>query len=308
MAVAMQTLIDNLRPWFFGEYTAVSSALLWSVSVILLRLSGLSLAPLPLTFFKSSVALVCFLLTVLGQGIPLLPELPVDAYVRLILSAILGIAIADTLFLAALNRLGASLQALADCIYAPSVAAVGFLMFGDGLGAREILGGCLVLGGVMVGVDSAEPQAEEGQSKGSLLEGVLLAAGAHIIMAVGILMVRDVIRAESVVWVSGFRFAIATAVLLIYGSLKGEKMWVAFRRPDLFKWTIPLSFLGPYLATIFWASGFKYTTPGRAAIYNQLSTVFIIILARVALGERLTPRRIAGVLLAGVGSVLVAVS
>ncbi len=309
MAVAMQTLVDSLRPWFFGEYTAVSSALLWSVSVILLRLSGLSLAPLPLTFFKSSVALVCFLLSVLGQGLPLLPELPVDAYVRLVLSAILGIAIADTLFLAALNRLGASLQALADCIYAPSVAAVGFLMFGDGLGAREILGGCLVLGGVMVGVDAAdESENEESPSRGKLFEGVLLAAGAHIIMAVGILMVRDVIRAESVVWVSGFRFAIATAVLLIYGSLKGEKMWAAFKRPDLFKWTIPLSFLGPYLATIFWASGFKYTTPGRAAIYNQLSTVFIIILARVALGERLTPRRIAGVFLAGVGSVLVAVS
>jgi drug/metabolite transporter (DMT)-like permease len=60
------------------------------------------------------------------------------------------------------------------------------------------------------------------------------------------------------------------------------------------------------MATIFWASGFKYASPGRAAIYNQLSTVFIILLARVVLGESLTARRMAGVLLAAFGSILVA--
>ena len=305
----MEMILEALRPWFFGEYTAISAAVLWSVSVILLRLSGLSLAPLPLTFFKSAMASVCFLLTILGQGLPLFPALPSEAYVRLVVSALLGIAIADTLFLAALNRLGASLQALADCIYAPSVAAVGFLMFGDILGVREILGGSLVLGGVMIGVDKpSDDGVVEEQSTRRLFEGVVLAAGAHVIMAVAILMVRDVLRAESVVWFSGFRFSVATLLLLLYGALKGEKMWAAFRRPDLFKWTIPLSLLGPYLATIFWASGFKYTTPGRAAIFNQLSTVFIIVLARVALGEHLTPRRVIGVLLAGLGSILVATS
>ncbi len=307
MPPPMDVLGEALRPWFYGEFTAVTSAFFWSVAVILLRLSGLRLAPIPLTFFKSVVALFCFSLTILGQGLPLLPDLPANAYPRLVLSALLGIAIADTLFVAALNRLGASLQALADCIYSPSIAAVGFLMFGEGLSAREILGGCLVLSGVMIGVDEGKTyERSPEQSRTRLLEGVLLAAGAHVIMAVGILMVRDVLRAESVVWVSGFRFFVATLALAGYGWLRGEKMLSAFRRPDLFKWTIPLSLLGPYLATIFWASGFKYTTPGRAAIYNQLSTVFIIILARLTLREHLTPRRLIGVLLAGVGSVLVA--
>lgn len=301
----MDSFWQALQPWLAGEYTAVTSALLWSVSVILLRLSGLRLAPVPLTFFKSWVAVVCFLLTVLGMGLPLLPELSTSAYVRLVASALLGIAIADTMFVAALNRLGASLQALADCIYSPSVAAVGFLMFGEALTSREVLGGSLVLCGVAVGVGLGR-ESDEGGTPPGLLQGVALAAGAHVIMAVGILMVRDVLRTESVVWVSGFRFTVATLVLGLYAWLKGEDMWSGFKQWDLYKWTIPLSVLGPYLATIFWASGFKYTTPGRAAIYNQLSTVFILILARAVLKEKLTPRRVAGIILAAVGSLVVA--
>lgn len=311
----MESLRTLLLPFFQGEFAAVSAAMLWSVSVILLRVSGLSLAPVPLTFFKSLVALGCFGLTILAQGLPLLPDLGQGAYLRLVVSAILGIALADTLFLAALNRLGASLQALADCIYAPSVAAVGFLMFGEALTGREILGGTLVLAGVAVGVGlgggegaSAEATSPEGASSGKLWEGVVLAAFAHVIMAVGILMVRDVLRAEPVVWVCGFRFMLATVLLGIYAVLKGEDLKAPFRRFDLYKWTLTLSVLGPYLATIFWATGFKYTTPGRAAIYNQLSTVFIIILARLFLGEQMTPRRFAGVVLAGLGSLLVATS
>lgn len=277
--------------------------MVWSVAVILLRLSGLRLAPLPLTFFKSAVASVCFVITLVYLGIPVFPELAPEQYARLVLSALLGISIADTLFVAALNRLGASLQALADCVYAPSVAAVGFLMFGESLNGWEIFGGCMVLGGVAVGM-GIRFDGEDNPKQ--LMQGVVLAGAAHVIMAVGILMVRDIFREQSVVLVCAYRFLAATLLLGLYGWWKKEDLWAGFRATDLYPWTITLSVLGPYLATIFWTSGFKNTTPGRAAIYNQLSTVFVIILARVFLSEKLTKRRLLGVVLAGLGSLMVA--
>ena len=48
-----------------------------------------------------------------------------------------------------------------------------------------------------------------------LYEGTAVAAGAHIIMAVGILMVRDLLRDSSLVWNSGFRFLVA---LFVFGA------------------------------------------------------------------------------------------
>jgi len=135
-----------------SEFSAVLAALFWSITVILLRISGFRLDPVPLTFFKSFVAVACFLVVIPLTGLPLAPGLPWEAHARLLVSAVLGISIADTLFVAALSRLGASLQALADCIYAPAVALVGWLMFGETLNFWEVLGGALVLVGVAAGM------------------------------------------------------------------------------------------------------------------------------------------------------------
>jgi drug/metabolite transporter (DMT)-like permease len=237
------------------------------------------------------------------MGEPFIPDLAPSTWTRLIISAILGISIADTMFAAALNRLGASLQALADCIYAPSVAFVGLLMFGEGLSPMELIGGALVVSGVFVGM----VVTREIKHPRDLVLGTLLAAGAHIIMAVGILMVRDVIREGSLVWVSGFRFAVATLALGIFSLIKGEgkTLFLGFQKRDIWKLTIPMALLGPFLATLFWIAGFKYETVGRAAIYNQLSTVFIIILAWLILKEHMTARKVIGVVLAIAGAVVV---
>lgn len=286
-----------------GDWCAIGSGFFWSFSVILMRISGYTIPPLPLTFFKSFIAIVGFAVVLAVQGGPLLPEYDAMTWLRLVISAVLGISIADTLFVAALNRLGASLQALADCIYAPSVAMVGWILFGEGLGTWELLGGALVISGVFVGM----VKTKEIRHHRDLIIGTLLAAGAHLIMAVGILMVRDVFREGSLVWIAGFRFAVATLGLGLFAvvSGRGRSLTMGFVRADLWKFTIPMSLVGPFLATLFWIAGFKYETVGRAAIYNQMSTVFVILLAWLILKEAMTGRKWAGVTLAIAGAVLV---
>ena len=69
---------------------------------------------------------------------------------------------------------------------------------------------------------------------------------------------------------------------------------------------IPMSIFGPFLATLFWIAGFKYLPAGRAAIFNQTSTVFVILLAYFVLKEQMTKRKIAGVTLAIAGALIVA--
>jgi drug/metabolite transporter (DMT)-like permease len=141
--------------------------------------------------------------------------------------------------------------------------------------------------------------------------GILLAAGAHIIMAVGILMVRDLFREESLIWVCSFRFLIGGVAMYIYAVIRfpgrvRETLLLGFIRRDMWPTMIPMTVLGPFLATLFWMAGFKYLEAGRAAIYNQLSTVFIILLAYFLLGEKLTRRKMAGVVMAFIGAALVA--
>ena len=292
-----------------GDLYAVGAALAWSFALILMRVAGHQIPPIPLTFFKNSVTLILVVVTLLVLGEPLYIKLEPYDYFRLVASAVLGIAVADTMVAAAVNRLGASLQALADCAYAPSIAFVGFLMFGEILSSWEIVGGICVLFGVFVG---ASMTAEIKKPK-DLWIGILLAAGAHIIMAVGILMVRDIFREESLIWVCSFRFAIGALAMYIYALIRfpgriRETLFVGFLRPDMWRTMVPMTILGPFLATLFWMAGFKYLEAGRAAIFNQLSTVFIIILAYFFLGEKFTRRKMIGVILALIGALLVAAS
>ena len=90
------------------------------------------------------------------------------------------------------------MQALAGVMYSPSMVAVGFLLFGEMLGRWELLGGVLVVSGVAVGMR----KTEDVHSERDLVVGIIMAVSSHLIMAFGILMVRDVIREHSVVWLS----------------------------------------------------------------------------------------------------------
>ncbi|MBB09179.1 MAG: hypothetical protein CMN03_13135 [Roseibacillus sp.] len=287
-----------------GEIFAVMAALVWSCCVILMRISGFQIPPVALTVFKGGAASIFFLIAIPVVGESFFPSVPARDYLRLAVSAVLGITIADTLYAAALNRLGASLQALAGVIYSPSMVAVGYLLFGEMLGNWELLGGALVVAGVGIGMR----KTEDVKSQRDLVVGIAMAVSSHLIMAFGILMVRDVIREHSVVWISAYRFLIATIVLSVVGSLclSPRRVFMGFARRDIWKIMIPMSFLGPFMGTMFWTAGFKYTTAGRAAIYNQLSTVFIVILAMFFLRERLTGRKVLGVILAVGGAIVVA--
>lgn len=292
---------------YVGDLYAIGSALVWSFSVILMRVAGYQIPPIPLTFFKSCVALFLLIITLILFGESLFVDLSGSEYLRLIISGAVGISIADAMIAASLNRLGASLQALADCAYTPVITLVGFFMFGEMLSGWEIIGGLLVVSGVFAG---AVMKAEVATKK-DLMISILLAASAHAIMGVGILMVRDIYREESVIWVTSFRFLVAVVAMLIYayfrwpGNLK-KRLFMGFYRVDMWRTIIPMALLGPFLTTLFWIAGFKYLEAGRAAIYNQLSTVFIILLAYFFLGEKLTKRKMLGVVLALTGASIVA--
>ncbi|MFC7338956.1 DMT family transporter [Haloferula chungangensis] len=290
-----------------GDFCAIASALVWSISVILMRVSGYQVPPLPLNFFKSSIALICLVLSHAAVRENWWPELSPTEHLRMIISAVIGISLADTMIAAALNRLGASLQALADCLYSPAIITVGFLMFGETLNTWEMIGGALVISGVFVGAT----MTAEVKHPRDLWTGVALAAGAHVLMAVGILMVRDIYIDGQLFWLTGYRFLVAIAVLFIwsllrYGKRMPEVLFTGFRRRDTWFTTIPMAILGPFLATLLWVTGFKYLIAGRAAIYNQLSTVFIIVLAYFFLKEKFTTRKAIGTGLALLGSLLVA--
>ncbi len=70
---------------------------------------------------------------------------------------------------------------------------------------------------------------------------------------------------------------------------------------------IPGSIMATYLSNAFWLAGMRLIKASVAAALNQLSTIFIFVLAALFLKEKATPRKVAAVVLAFLGALLVSV-
>ena len=190
-----------------------------------------------------------------------------------------------------------------DCFYAPLTIVVAYLLFGETVPGTTLLGGGLVLSALLIGAEKIERLS---LSREKIIEGVVMALLSVVVMVVSALMIRDIFRTRSVLWVVGFRFAAAALMYAAWSLLRGDfhETVRVFRLKSLRPLLLG-SLLGPFLATLFWFVGFKYTLAGKAAILNQLSTVFIFLLGAAILKEPLTRRRVAAVCVAVAGALIV---
>ncbi len=289
---------------FLGEILSLTAALAWAIGVILFRKTGDRIPAVALNLFKNAVTVVLLLVTLLVAGTPLLPDRPRSDWLLLAGSAWLGISLADTLFFLALEKLGAGLVAIVDTLYSPAVIALSVLFLGERVGLQVLAGACLVVGAILVG--TAERPAP-GRTRRDVVEGAAIGAVAIVCMAGGIIMVKNVLGGVPVLWAAGVRMFfgfVGLLPLLLFARWRNDAL-AMFRPGRVWAVAIPGSVLGTYVSMTAWLGGFKFTLASVAAVLNQLSTIFIIVLAAIFLGEPMTRRRILAVVMAIGGAVLV---
>jgi len=133
-----------------GEALALVCALMWSSAVVLYKFVGESLSANTLNFVKNSIAL-CLLVptTLIIEGF-VLPSLDLTNWLILIMSGVIGIALADTFFLQGLRMLGAGRTAIVSSLYSPFVVVLSIAFLGEQLAGWQWFGFVLVLAGILV--------------------------------------------------------------------------------------------------------------------------------------------------------------
>jgi len=288
-----------------GDLYAVITAVCWSSAVILFDISTKNFTAIQLNVLKNFIGVFGFILTIILFSIPS-PNFSQQDIFTLALSGFLGILIADGLFLESLRRLGSGISAVVSTIYTPTVFIIAFILFNETINLHSYIGGVLVLGGITISVF----QPPKTIKKRDLYIGILFGIMANILTAYSVLIIKPIMKNNSVIYVALYRFSIGFIFGILINILKSgiKQVIQKFKQGLTNQYVILGAFLGTYLSVIFWLAGYKYTLAGRAAIYNQLSTVFIIILARVFLKEPMTSKKIIGVSLAIFGAMIVSVS
>lgn len=284
-----------------GEILSIISAVAWAAAVILFRISGRRVNPLALNLFKSTIAALLLLATAwLASPARSLEDWRTMSI--LVLSGLFGIALSDTLFFVCLNKLGASLTAIIECLYSPFVIILSLFFLGEVMKLRQIGGVILILAAVMV----ITWRRDEKRSSGKLTTGIIAGILSMFFMAAGIVMVKPLLTDVPILWTAAVRMS-GGAFFLVLAGLFHPSRWTVFqplRARENWAVMSAASLIGAYGGIIAWVAGMKWTAASIAAPLNQLSTIFIFIFAVIFLKEKLTPGRLIALLMAFAGAIL----
>lgn len=279
-------------PHGIGELFSILSAAAWAVGVILYRRLGESLPPLQLNFLKN-----CLVFMMLLPAIPLLhgfalPSFSSQQILLSVLSGLIGIGLADTLYFRALNEVGAGRMGILGNFYSPFVLLLSFIFLGDRLNPWQWCGFALVSSGVFL---ASKPSAVEASRPAHYFRGLMFGLLSIGLMAISIILVKRVLEAQPLLWVTGLRMLGAIIGMVLIATFRQELFLL--KPPKAMRWRplIIAAFVGQFVAMVFWLAGYKFTSASVAAILNETASVFILLLAWLWLKEPLTRRGLIGV-------------
>ena len=228
------------KPLLIGALAALAAALCWTLSSALWRRLPTSLTAAQLNLLKNLLALV-----LLAPALAVVPWHGAAGGPLLLLAAsgALGIALGDSLYFAALRRLGTRRCLTLDA-GGPAVTAVaGFVWLAEWPSPRQWLGVALISLAVLL-VARQRPEREvdalPGGSGGQRL-GVALALGALLCGSGGALLARAALRAGDLLPVQSAALRLAAAALVLLPLLRGLPLQPPRPRPALRRWPLWLA-------------------------------------------------------------------
>lgn len=287
-----------------GSFYALMTAVMWAAAVIFLKRSGETIPPFALNVFRVVVSTVFLVPTIALAGQEVFYRAPLRDYLTLFASGVIAIAISDTFLLMALNRLGAGIMAILDCLYAPFIVLFAFVILGERLGVWQWAGLALVIAGVLI---AARHEPPRGTTARQILMGTLFGVIAMATVALGIVIAKPVLNRSPVLWATTMRQIGALIVMVPVALVLPERRQIAglFRPAWNWRYSVPATLIGSYLALIFWIAGMKYSLAGPAAILNQTSSIYVLIFASIFLKEPFTARKVIASVFAVGGIVMV---
>ena len=222
-----------------GVAAALTAALCWTLASSLWRRLPTSLGPAELNLLKNLIALTLQLPWLLASA----PALPPGPSLLLLLSGVLGIALGDSFYFAALRRLGTRRTLTFDAGGPGVTAAAAGLLLAELPGPRQWIGiGLISLAVLLVARQRTIPTPTAVPPAAQRL-GVLLALAALVCGSGGALLSRAALRGSGLdPWhAATLRLAAATVVLLpLAPRLLGH--WSRMRpRPAARRWPLVLA-------------------------------------------------------------------
>ena len=303
---------------YIGITFAISASILWSITVVTIKPITNQVSPFLINPIKNSIGFFLFFFSFILFDIPLWYHdlLPFEYFI-IILSGTLGMFLGDTIFIYALNKIGANRVAIVDA-FSPVVIFIYSLILlpNQSLNLVQIIGFVLTIIGLLILKNENDFDDIDSTVK---IKGILMVLGAMLCTGFGVVYLKTVLNRINEtgydikinLWITAFRLipgVIFSWILFLSQKNKIEKINPLLTKRNL----IPLiiaSIIGPFIALGCWILGYAFIDkPSITSIIGQSSVIFIILLSWIFLKEKLTRWRILSAVLVFIGVILVSLN
>lgn len=292
-----------------GELAALAAALLWaSANMLYVRVSmpasSLNLAK---NVFATGMMLAHLLWFCHDRGTDVFSASAVNWF-WLSLSALIGIAIGDTVFFRSLQILGPR-KALMLSILTPVFASFfGVSFLGEEISTWFLIGSALTLTGVLAVIrDRRASDESAGLYPGSVRAGVGFGVLSALCQAAGGACTKTGLQGITPEEGAFIRLLAAAVMALVYVSLRKElrKTVRQIRKPSTIKILLPATIMGTWLGIWLCQVAYANSPLSVAAVLLSTSPLFAIPLVRFFHGHPISRTAIIGSMIAVLGVYLV---
>ncbi|TDE20142.1 DMT family transporter [Vibrio owensii] len=285
---------------YSGEIAAICAAVVWAVATWIYSQFSHRFSAMQLNIVKGVIASAMMLVVMpfLPQGIPTQIE-PLHLAV-LAVSGVIGIAIGDSAYFAALKRIGPNKTLLLESLAPPLSGVLALVFLGSELTLQSWLGVVVTTAAVTFVVFQPSSSGEETNWSGigfGLLASVCQASGvviSHYALVAGDLppLLGALIRLSIGV------LAVCLVIKVVEPApFKGIKQHIQEMGNKAMGWLLLAIFVGTFLALWLQQIALKYANPAIAQTLIATSPLFILVIYAIK-GEKVSAKSVIGTLVA----------
>ncbi|MGI9886843.1 DMT family transporter [Vibrio chagasii] len=293
---------------YIGEIAAIGAAIVWACATWIYGQFGHRFSAMQLNIIKGLIASVMMLL-----AMPLIPmpefELSANHFWILAISGIIGIAIGDSAYFAALKRIGANKTLLLESLAPPLSGVLALMFLGAALTLQSWLGVVITTLAVTFVVFQPSNSVSGDSTNQAQWSGIGYGLVASVCQASGVVISHYALVAGDIPPLLGalIRLTIGVfAVMMIipfvenkpYSSIKRD-LWEMTKLDKL--WLLSAIFVGTFLALWLQQIALKNANPAIAQTLIATSPVFILVIYALK-GEKVSKQSLIGTL-AAVGGI-----
>lgn len=292
-----------------GALAAMTTALLWTMSMLAWTSAGRRIGAVPVCFLR--LLLTCALLSTYG-GLVRQRWLPSDAdgrtWALLGVSGLVGFLISDLCAFRALLLIGPRRTLLLQTLSPPTAAILSWGFWGEALSMRHWAAMAVTLGGIIwVVLERPEETKTKGlQPAGDVGTGIALAVAGAMAQALGMVLSRRGIGDYDAVAATFIRALGALPGYLIFVTVIGRwhTVFAALRHTQAMAIVGFGSVVGPVLGVTMCMIALRHCSAGIVTTIVSTMPVLVLPFSILLYGERVSLRAAAGALLSVLGVAL----